>query len=119
MIPKRLNDRVEVALPIVCKLEEKNTPLEMQGHVENLSINGMKISVPLPLAAITSKLMDFVLELPKPFNKIRGHAEIQWKRWDSKKKRTAFGLKLSVLSIKHLIDLDAIVTEIQEDSKLR
>jgi len=116
---KRLNKRVAVELPIVCKLEKQEQPLEMQGCVDDLSINGMKTSFARPLHAITSKLVDFVLELPHPFSRIKGHGEIQWKRWDADKQITTCGVKLAPMNIEHLSELDSIITEIQEDSKVR
>jgi hypothetical protein len=112
---KRLNDRVEVELPISFRLDTQAQPFEMLGRVDNLSINGMKISFPNPVHSITSKVIDFVLELPKPFKRIKGNGEIQWKRWDAEKKCTTCGLKLSPLSINHLTDLDTIINEIQDE----
>jgi hypothetical protein len=114
---KRLNQRVAVELPIVCKLEKQEKLLEMPGRVDDLSINGMKISFSRPLHAITSKVVDFVLELPRPFSRIKGHGEITWKRWDADKQTTTCGLKLSPMNINHLTELDAIISEIQEDPK--
>lgn len=116
---KRLNKRVAVELPIVCKLEKQAQLLEIQGRVDDLSINGMKISFSSPLQTITSKLVDFILDLPRPFSRIKGHGEIQWQRWDANKQCTTCGLKLAPMNIKHLTELDAIITEIQEDKILR
>ncbi|NTV51734.1 MAG: PilZ domain-containing protein [Candidatus Firestonebacteria bacterium] len=115
MSVQRLNKRVAVELPIVCKLEKQEQLLEMQGRVNDLSINGMKISFSRPLHAITSKLVDFVLELPHPFSRIKGHGEIQWKRWNADKQCTTCGVKLAPMNINHLSELDAIISEIQED----
>ncbi len=112
MNAKRLNERVEVELPIICTLEKQEQPIEVHGKIDDLSINGMKISFSNPIHAITSKVMDFVLELPQPFSKIKGNGEIQWKRWDANKQCTTCGIKLSPLNIDHLAELDTIISEI-------
>lgn len=110
-----MNDRVKVDLTVACTLPDETANREARGKINDLSISGMKIDLPFPPARLRSKLLDFVLDLPKPFSTIRGHGEIKWKRWNAGKGCTTCGLKLSPLSLKQLEEVDAIVSELQED----
>ena len=117
MLKKRLNERVEVDLPVICVLEPDQIKGQTApGRISDLSISGMKFSLALPFRALRSKLIDFILDLPAPFGTIKGHGEIQWKRWDANKRCTSCGIKLSPLSLKHLETLDAIVEEVKSDA---
>jgi len=110
---KRMNERIQVNLPITCTLTDNTTSRNLSGQIDDLSIAGMKIS--LPLLKMKAKILDFVLELPHPFSRIKGNAEIQWQRWDSAKNRMTCGLKLSPMRIEHLTEIDTIVQEVQAD----
>jgi len=97
-----MNERVTVNLPVLCTVEHENKEQKTNGKIIDLSISGIKIDVPLPSSELKSGIMDFVLELPYPFCKIKGAGEIQWKRWNDKSQSTTCGLKLSPMHLEQL-----------------
>lgn len=109
---KRQNDRVEVNLPVSCSLENGGRRRLAAGFVRDLSISGMRISLPVPFSKLKAKILDFILELPAPFSIIRGTGEIQWARWDAGRRTTQCGVKLSPLSLRQLSELESIVREV-------
>jgi hypothetical protein len=111
------SERVTVDLPITLAVEDETgqNQLYSEGRVNDLSINGMRVHVPLPFGMLEEELLDFNLELPNPFGKIKGTGKVQWKRWDENKNRMICGLKLEPMTLKQLADLDAIVSEVAEE----
>jgi hypothetical protein len=115
MLKKRMNDRIAVDLPVTCSVEHKNKSHQGRGKIRNLSISGMQLELPFPVSHLSTQIVDFVLELPHPFSRIKGAGEIQWKRWNQEKQSTTCGLKLSPMSLPQLQELDTIIAEIHED----
>lgn len=116
MHKKRMNERINVDLPVACTIEHKHQEHLALGKITDISISGMKIELALPTTHINSPYIDFEVDLPNPFSKIKGSAQVQWKRWDSHKRNTTCGLKLEPMNLQHLLELDNIITEIQEDA---
>jgi hypothetical protein len=114
---KRMNERIAVNLPVTCSLADKKHDHHAHGKVTDLSISGMQLELPLHFSKVKSKVIDFVLELPHPFSRIKGAGEVQWQRWNSGKQSVTCGLKLAPMSLRHLEELDMIVTEIKEDDR--
>ncbi len=115
--PIKLEKRVKVDLPIKVSIEDQTLrdKVSTHGRVNDLSINGMKLSLPLAFGMIEEKDLDFDLELPNPFAKIKGRGKVQWKQWDEDKNCFQFGLALEPLTLKQLSDLDCIVNELSEE----
>ena len=101
---------MEVDIPVSCKIAGMKKP--WNGRIQDLSISGLRVHLAVPFSKLKAKIMDFVLELPAPFSVIRGSGRVQWKRWDADAGRTECGLELEPMSLKHLSDLDAIVSEL-------
>lgn len=120
MSKQRTEERVTVDFPFLCTVKNHAQPKQwvtLPGKIDDLTINGMKIRVPLPPDMLADDYLDFDLELPKPFAKIRGNGAIQWKRWNAEKQCTTCGVKLEPLTLDQLTDLDVIVNELQMDGK--
>jgi len=119
MKKQQVEARVSVDLPIRFTYEDPKTQrkISAEGRVHDISINGMRVELPLSSEILEDNPIDFDLELPNPFQKIKGQGEIRWKRWDQDKNRTTCGLKLEPLTLKQLVDLDAIVSEVLEDTQ--
>ncbi len=114
---KKSDKRVQVRLPLSFTYADKNNgrQISSQGLVENISINGMRVNLPLSEEILEHKIIDFNLELPQPFTKIKGQGEIRWKRWDADQNCTTCGLKLEPMTLKQLMDIDTIVGEVSGD----
>jgi len=115
-----LDQRVKVDLPIRFTYEDEQTnrKISSQGRINNMSINGLQVELPLSSEIIEKDRLDFDLDLPSPFMKIKGQGKIQWKRWDSQKNCTLCGLKLEPMTLSQLTDLDVIINEVSEDQKI-
>ncbi|MCK5241143.1 PilZ domain-containing protein [bacterium] len=111
------DNRAKVDIPIrfTYEDEEKNHKISSHGRIEDISINGMCVELPLSAELIEKKHLDFDLDLPNPFIKIKGQGHIQWKRWDAQKNCTTCGLKLAPMTLSQLSDWDMIISEVLED----
>jgi len=115
--PRRSDERIHVDLPItfMYENEHRNHKLSSHGRIQDISLNGMKVELPLSAELIENRSLDFAVELPNPFMQIKGHGQIQWKRWDAERNCTTCGLKLEPMTLKQLSELDIIISEITED----
>jgi hypothetical protein len=115
------DDRVKVDLPITFTYEDEKTnrKISSRGHIEDMSINGMRVHLPLSSEIIENNHIDFLLELPNPFQQIKGHGKIQWKRWNADKQCTTCGLKLEPMTLSQLSDIDLIINELSEEHKIQ
>lgn len=113
---KQIEKRVHVDLPITVSIEDQKdcSKVEAKGRVDDLSISGMRLTLPLPFGMVEDKAFDFDLDLPNPFSKIKGRGEVQWKKWDEESNCIQCGLKLEPMTLKQLTDIDAIVSELSE-----
>ena len=117
MKKNRPDQRVEVNFPVVCTLENRrNKKLLSEAKLSNMSINGMKIDIPLPPNMLKQSIIDIDLNLPQPFAKIRSHGKIKWKKWQKDKKHTSCGVKLEPLTLKQLFDLHTIIDEVSAEN---
>jgi c-di-GMP-binding flagellar brake protein YcgR len=114
---RRRHSRMEVNLPIVCNIIDSKNQLEIssKGKVFNLSLSGMKISLPVNLSEIKPKIVDFFLKLPDPFQKISGNGHIRWVYWDENIQQTTIGMELGPLDSLHQTDIEAILNELSND----
>jgi hypothetical protein len=119
MKKQQADERVSVDLPIRFVYEDPKSRRKIcaEGRVNDISINGMKIDLPLSSEILENNPIDFDLDLPNPFQQIKGQGEIRWKRWNQEKGCTTCGLKLEPLTLKQLVDLDTIVTEVLADEQ--
>jgi PilZ domain len=111
------DNRVKVDIPIRFTYEddETNRSITSRGRIEDISINGMCVELPLSAEIIEKNHIDFDVDLPNPFMKIKGQGKIQWKRWNAQKNCTTCGLKLEPMTLSQLSDLDMIIDELLED----
>lgn len=117
--PRRSDERIHVDLPITFSYENehRNHKISSRGRIQDISLNGMKVELPLSAELIENRSLDFAVELPNPFMHIKGHGQIQWKRWDAERNCTTCGLKLEPMTLKQLSELDIIISEIAEDQR--
>jgi c-di-GMP-binding flagellar brake protein YcgR len=116
---KRKNERVHVDLPVTCNLEGGASRRQLRGRIKDLSISGIQLDLPLTAQELGTELVDFELDLPRPFSRIKATGEVQWKRWDEGRGATTCGLKLEPLSLKHLQEIDTIVREVADGGSKR
>lgn len=117
MMKKRMNNRIAVDLPVTCSIEQPgNREQQTQGRVLDLSISGIQMDLPLSPAQVGNTVMDFVLDLPSPFKKIKGAGEIQWKRWNQDSQSTTCGIKLMPMHLEQLQALDIIIEEVRAEA---
>ncbi len=115
----RIEERVYVDLPVTFTYEDEKGIRKIctQGRIQDISLNGMRVELPLSSELIERNRLDFKLDLPNPFVEIKGHGKIQWKRWNDEKNCTTCGLKLEPMTLKQLTDMDIIISEVMEDAK--
>lgn len=113
----RQEARAQVDLPLLFTYEDKdsNKKITSQGKINDLSINGMKVDLPLSAEIFENNPIDFDIQLPHPFKQIKGQGKIQWKRWDAAKKCTTCGLKLETMTLRQLTDIDIIISEVLDE----
>jgi hypothetical protein len=111
---KRKNERINVDLPVTCNLEGRAGERRLRGRIKDLSISGVQLDLPLHSQDLGPGPVDFELELPRPFSRIKGTGEVQWKRWDEGRGTTTCGLKLEPMCLRHLEEIDTIVREVAE-----
>jgi c-di-GMP-binding flagellar brake protein YcgR len=114
MIQRRKHKRIDVSLPIFCKFSNAGGKKVVSsiGKVENLSLGGMKIKLPLHCPEFQSHIMDYLLELPKPYRQIKGKARIVWAYWNQQNQTTEVGMEMSVLDHTQRDDLETILCEL-------
>lgn len=111
--------RVNVDLPITVSVDDKKSKrkISSKGRVSDLSINGMKLALPLPFGMVDENSFDIDLDLPNPFTKIKSHGQVKWKTWNEKDKCVECGLELEPMTLQQLADLDCIVDELSRLDK--
>jgi len=120
MVQRRKHKRVDVNLPIFCKFADLDQQkiVSSIGKVSNLSINGMKVMLPIRFPASQSKVMDYFLELPRPYHQIKGKARIIWAYWDDQNQTTSVGMELTALDLLQRRDLETILCELHSERYL-
>jgi len=110
---QRRAQRIDVDLRVTVTLNSKVLPAyPLPGRLENLSVDGMRISFPFHTDVLESKHLNIALNLPEPFGSIRGRGEIQWKRWNAQTQRTTCGVRMANLDTKYLHALKDIIHEV-------
>ncbi len=119
-LQRRKHKRVDVNLPIYCKFTNLSHAriVSAAGKVANLSVGGMKVKLPIKVEDSTTKIMDYFLVLPRPYQEIRGKARIVWTYWDDQTKTTEFGMELSSLNQLQQSDLEIILSELSAENYL-
>jgi c-di-GMP-binding flagellar brake protein YcgR len=120
MVQRRKHKRVEVNLPIFCKFAdlERQRIVSSVGKVSDLSMHGMKIMLPIRFPASQNKVMDYFLELPRPYHQIKGKARIIWAYWNDLNQTTEVGMELTALDQLQQQDLETILCELSTERYL-
>ncbi|MCD4812776.1 PilZ domain-containing protein [bacterium] len=117
MIQRRKFTRLDVDIPIKCKIRNHRNELVISssGKVANLCLGGMHISLPFRLIKITARLIDYDLNLPNPFSEINGHGIIRWGYWDEENWQTHLGLELLPMETSPSEELENLLIELAGD----
>lgn len=121
MAQRRKNLRLEVSIPVVCKIENINDKviISSMGKVKNLSIGGMRISLPICLSLFKTRLIEYYLKLPQPFIQIQGRGIVRWAYWDETSQCTTFGVEFSLLESYQKEDVEIILKELVDNNPAR
>jgi c-di-GMP-binding flagellar brake protein YcgR len=110
----RRTQRIDVDLRVTVTMDSKVLPAyPLPGRLENLSVDGMRISFPFHVDILDSDHLHIALNLPEPFGSIRGRGEIQWKRWNVETQRTTCGVRMANLDTEHMRALKDIIHEVR------
>ncbi len=111
---QRRAERIDVDLRVTVTTKLKAGPAyPLLGRLENLSVDGMRISFPFHDEVLDSNLLNISLTLPPPFGSIRSQGEIQWKRWDAHVQRTICGVKIANLTFDQILEINEIIDEVR------
>ena len=114
----RKDFRVDVDLPIQCSFisSEQEALLLSQGSIQDISLGGMKISVPLNSRTIAkqARSIDYEIQLPEPFQVLNGQGDIKWTFQDPNKNHLQIGLSFSNMDRNHQEEIACIVEELVE-----
>jgi c-di-GMP-binding flagellar brake protein YcgR len=106
--------RIDVDLRVTVTVNSKVLPdYPLPGRLENLSVDGMRISFPFHMDVLESDQLNIALNLPEPFGVIHGLGEIQWKRWNTATQRTVCGVRMANLDMEHMLALQDIIHEVR------
>ncbi len=121
MAQRRKNLRREVNISILCKIENMDDKMiiSSMGKVKNISIGGMRISLPICLSLFKTRLIEYYLKLPQPFIHIQGQGTFQWAYWDETSQCTIFGVEFSPLEGYQKEDIEIILKELAEYNSAR
>ncbi len=117
MDQRRKNLRLEVNLPIVCKIENLDDKMIISslGDVKNLSIGGMRIALPICFSLFKTRLIEYYLNLPQPFGQIQGRGIVRWVYWDETSQCTTFGVEFPPLESYQKEDMEIILKELEDN----
>jgi len=74
---QRRAQRIDVDLRVTVTLNSKVLPAyPLPGRLENLSVDGMRISFPFHVDILDSDHLHIALNLPEPFGSIRGRGDV-------------------------------------------
>ncbi len=118
MEQRRKYARFKVDLPITCTVVDPRhyRTLSTPGQVQDLCLKGMKVHLPGGLIVRETAAIHYVLDLPKPYTRIKGNGKIRWTHWDEKKDYTLFGMETYFWSHAHRAHLEALLRELAESS---
>ncbi len=118
MTRRRKHSRVDVNIPVSCRFSSDKIQKNIftTGSVSDLSVGGMKVSLPLSGDSLPTASLHYNLQLPAPFSGFSGNGEIKWQLQDKRNQRLLFGLSFSSLSEDQQKDLESIIDELNEDT---
>lgn len=118
MTYQRKHSRVDVNLLVSCFFSsdkiQKN--IYTMGSVSDLSVGGMKVSLPFSGDSLPATPIHYSLQLPAPFSRLSGNGKVMWQRQDASNQRLLFGLAFSSLNYEQRKDLECIIDELQEET---
>jgi c-di-GMP-binding flagellar brake protein YcgR len=111
---RRKHSRVDVGLSISCTFIDRvhETKFTVLCHAFDLSLTGMKISVPVPVPLLHVRELEYYLDLPKPFIEIAGNAHIKWASRSPDNSSMQLGVEFSSLTPEQQTDLRHILSEL-------
>lgn len=114
MDQRRKYPRVEVGLPVACVFMDprEDRTVTSLGTAYDLSLKGMKVSVPIPLPLRRTKALNYSLDLPQPFTEITGDAHIKWSRRSTDNASVVLGVEFHSLTSAQWADLKTIIQEL-------
>jgi c-di-GMP-binding flagellar brake protein YcgR len=110
MTENRRFQRVTVNFSVAFRTQDTG---ETTGKVCNLSLGGMKVSLPLPSQMPPDPDLWYDVSLPEPFSKLSGSGRIRWQQADPETQRLWLGLEFASLSVEQISDLEHIIGELQ------
>lgn len=116
MASKRKHSRVALDFSITCTFRDTNNNkvLTSPGKVYDISLGGMRVSVPIPRPMISSSTLDYKINLPEPFDSLTGNGKIKWSDRDDKNGLIMFGMAFSELREDQKQVIESIVEELNE-----
>lgn len=105
--------RVTVNFPLASRFQGA---AEISGSVCDLSLGGMKVSMPLPAPMPPEPNLWYNVDLPEPFSRLSGSGKIRWQQEDPERQRLWLGLEFATLSDEQRKDLEHIICELQEEN---
>ncbi|MEW6516604.1 MAG: PilZ domain-containing protein [candidate division FCPU426 bacterium] len=112
MDSNRKFQRVNVNLSVACRFPGSSTT---RGEVSDLSLGGMKVSVPIDQIPSSEELW-YDIHLPAPFAHLSGSGKVRWQQADPGQQRLWLGMEFVSLSEEQRKDLEHIIGELEEDN---
>ncbi len=114
MVKNRRFPRVDIDFPISCTFIDARTQavITSAGQVLNISLGGMRISVPIPKPMIDSSSLTYRLTLPEPFSTLTGKGHIKWSDRDDDKQVIIFGMAFENINPEHQELINNLVDEL-------
>lgn len=112
------SNTVKVDMPITCSLEQVQSDyrLNQTCRLEAVSLEAMSISLPIKPDLIKEPILDYDLNLPQPFTRLRGQGQIQSMAWDNTNQQTHCQVKLEPMTLPQLVDYDILLTELSKSN---
>ncbi len=111
---RRQYARVDLKFPIYCIFTDNELRKEIKssGHVQDLSLGGMCIKVPVPPHLYNSHKLHYALHLPEPFNTITGQGTVKWSKFDSQHHSLLLGMAFVRMNEAYRKDIESILAEL-------
>jgi hypothetical protein len=111
---QRKHPRVAVGLQVACifTLPTAKSSTATWGTAYDISLSGMKVSIPIPVPLRRAKVLSYHLELPTPFSEITGEAQIKWARRSPDRRNILLGVEFNFLTPQQWADLQTIIQEL-------
>ncbi|MCD4812512.1 PilZ domain-containing protein [bacterium] len=108
--------RVDMNYPVICVFTDNDLGKDIKatGYVNDLSLGGMKVRVPIPPELHNATSLVYSLTLPEPFHTLTGQGAIVWQDKNTAENMLYFGMSFSALSVNDRRTLLAIINELVE-----